>query len=125
MHFEPGRVSPASLPLYERRGAAAEAWASSSWPSSELLQAPHLHPVVEERRAAAHPQSTFSALTNGDLLLGTFAATLPAADVAQKPGGYVLLRLRHADELTGTMIAYASPEGLRHLYPFAVRLRRV
>ncbi|HKO56072.1 MAG TPA: serine hydrolase domain-containing protein [Thermoanaerobaculia bacterium] len=71
-------------------------------------------------------QSTFSALTNGDLLLGTFAATLPAADVAQKPGGYVLLRLvRRGDELTGTMIAYASPEGLRHLYPFVVRLRRV
>lgn len=70
-------------------------------------------------------QSTFKALVNGDLLLGTFAATLPAADVAQKPGGYVLLRLvRRGDTLAGTMIAYASPEGLRHLYPFAVTLRR-
>jgi CubicO group peptidase (beta-lactamase class C family) len=70
-------------------------------------------------------ESTFKALVNGDLLLGTFAATLPAADVAQKPGGYVLLRLvRRGDTLSGTMIAYASPEGLRHLYPFAVNLRR-
>jgi Beta-lactamase len=70
-------------------------------------------------------QSTFGALVNGDLLLGTFAATLPGSDIAQQPGGYVLLRLvRHGDELAGTMIAYASPEGLRHLYPFAVTLRR-
>lgn len=71
-------------------------------------------------------QSTFRALVNGNLLLGTFAATLPAEDVAQKPGGYVLLRLvRRDDELSGTMIAYASPEGLRHLYPFALKLQRV
>ena len=70
-------------------------------------------------------ESTFKALINGDLLLGTFAATLPAADVAQKPGGYVLLRLvRRGDTLSGTMIAYAAPEGLRHLYPFAVTMRR-
>lgn len=70
-------------------------------------------------------ESTFQALVNGDLLLGTFAATLPARDVAQQPGGYVLLRLvRRGDQLSGTMIAYASPEGLRHLYPFPVTLRR-
>jgi CubicO group peptidase (beta-lactamase class C family) len=71
-------------------------------------------------------ESTFQALVNGDLLLGTFAATLPARDVAQQPGGYVLLRLvRRGEQLSGTMIAYASPEGLRHLYPFPVTLRRV
>ncbi len=71
-------------------------------------------------------QSTFAALVNGDLLLGTFAATLPGSDIAQKPGGYVLLRLvRRGDQLSGTMIAYASPEGLRHLYPFPVTLQRV
>ncbi|HYC58421.1 MAG TPA: serine hydrolase domain-containing protein [Thermoanaerobaculia bacterium] len=70
--------------------------------------------------------STFNALVNGDLLLGTIAGTLPGSDIAQKPGGYVLLRLvRRGDQLSGTMIAYASPEGLRHLYPFAVSLRRV
>lgn len=71
-------------------------------------------------------QSTFGALVNGDLLLGTIAATLPGSDIAQKPGGYVLLRLvRRGDQLSGTMIAYAAPEGLRHLYPFPVTLRRV
>lgn len=71
-------------------------------------------------------ESTFKALVNGDLLLGTIAATLPAGDVEQKPGGYVLLRLvRRGDRFSGTMIAYASPEGLRHLYPFPVTLRRV
>ncbi|HET7435918.1 MAG TPA: serine hydrolase domain-containing protein [Thermoanaerobaculia bacterium] len=71
-------------------------------------------------------ESTFKALVNGDLLLGTFAATLPGADIAQKPGGYVLLRLvRRGETLNGTMIAYAAPEGLRHLYPFRVSLRRV
>jgi CubicO group peptidase (beta-lactamase class C family) len=70
-------------------------------------------------------QSTFQALANGHLLLGTFAATLPGQDIAQKPGGYVLVRLvQRGDQLSGTMIAYASPEGLRHLYPFAVMLRR-
>ena len=70
-------------------------------------------------------ESTFGALVNGDLLLGTFAGTLPGRDIAQKPGGYVLLRLvRRGDQLSGTMIAYASPEGLRHLSPFPVTLRR-
>ena len=71
-------------------------------------------------------ESTFKALANGDLLLGTFAATLPGRDIAQKPGGYVLLRLaRRGEQLSGTMIAYAAPDGLRHLYPFPVRLQRV
>ena len=68
--------------------------------------------------------ATFKALVNGDLLLGTFTGTLPGSDVIQKPG-YVLVRLvRRGDRLAGTMIAYATPEGLRHLYPFAVQLRR-
>jgi CubicO group peptidase (beta-lactamase class C family) len=68
--------------------------------------------------------ATFKALVNGDLLLGTFVGRLPSEDVA--PGdGYVLLRLvRRGDSLSGTMIAYASPEGLRHLYPFPVTLVR-
>ena len=52
-------------------------------------------------------------------------ATLPAREVTQKPGGYVLFRLlRRGDQLTGTMIAYASPERLEHLFPFVVTLRK-
>ncbi|MCM2316517.1 MAG: beta-lactamase family protein [Thermoanaerobaculia bacterium] len=71
-------------------------------------------------------ESTFGALLNGDLLLGTFGGTLPGRDIAQQPGGFVLLRLvRRGNELSGTMIAYASPDGLRHLYPFPVKLNRV
>ena len=70
-------------------------------------------------------ESALKPLVNGDLLLGTIAATLPGRDVAQKPGGHVLLRLvRRGDQLNGTMIAYASPEGLRHLYPFPVVMHR-
>lgn len=70
-------------------------------------------------------QATFPVLVNGDLLLATLAATLPASDVAQKPDGYVLLRLlRRGDELSGTAIAYAAEHRLEHLYPFAARLRR-
>jgi CubicO group peptidase (beta-lactamase class C family) len=70
-------------------------------------------------------EATFRALVNGDLMLGTFAATLPANDVAQNAEGYVLVRLvRRGDQLNGTFVAYASPEGLRHLYPFAVTLRK-
>lgn len=69
-------------------------------------------------------ESTFGALANGDLLLGTFAGTLPGRDIAQKPGGYVLLRLvRRGDQLSGTMIAYASRQG-SGIYPFPVTLRR-
>ncbi|UXI70533.1 serine hydrolase domain-containing protein [Tahibacter amnicola] len=65
------------------------------------------------------------ALTQGDLLIGTAVGTLPARDVAQKKGGYILIRLiRHGDTLKGFFVAYAAPEGLRHLYPFAVTLRR-
>jgi len=70
-------------------------------------------------------QATFPMLVNGDLLLATFAATLPASDVAQTPDNYVLLRLlRRGDELSGTAIAYATEQRLEHLYPFAARLRR-
>lgn len=70
-------------------------------------------------------QATFPMLVNGDLLLATFAATLPAADVAQTPGNYVLLRLlRRGDELSGTAVAYATEQRLEHLYPFAARLHR-
>ena len=73
---------------------------------------------------AGPQEATFKALINGDLLLGTFEGTLPGEDVKKEPG-YVLLRLvRRGDTLNGTMIAYASPTGLRHLYPFAVRLER-
>lgn len=69
---------------------------------------------------------SFGALINGDLLVATVAGTLPARDVGQQPGGYILLRLLRRDrQLAGTFIAYASPEGLRHLYPFAVSLRKV
>jgi CubicO group peptidase (beta-lactamase class C family) len=72
----------------------------------------------------ADVETSFKALVNGDLLLGTFAGTLAGRDVIQKPG-YVLLRLvRRGDQLSGTMIAYATPEGLRHLYPFPLTLRR-
>ncbi len=70
-------------------------------------------------------ETTYKALVNGDLLLGTFAADLPSEDVAQNGEGYVLVRLvRRGDRLSGTMIAYASPAGLRHLYPFPVALVR-
>jgi CubicO group peptidase (beta-lactamase class C family) len=70
-------------------------------------------------------QATFGGLLSGDLLLATLPATLPAHDVVQKPGGYVLLRLlRRGDQLRGTMIAYASPERLEHLFPFAVSLKK-
>lgn len=68
---------------------------------------------------------TFPALVNGDLLVATFAATLPAPDVDQTPDGYVLLRLlRRGDELSGAAIAYASEHRLEHLYPFSAHLRR-
>jgi CubicO group peptidase (beta-lactamase class C family) len=71
-------------------------------------------------------QVAFPGLVSGDLLVATLAATLPASDVAQTPDGYVLLRLlRRGEELSGTMIAYASPSRLEHLYPFAARLRRI
>lgn len=74
--------------------------------------------------AFADQKATFKALVNGDLLLGTFAGTLPGEDVIQQPG-YVLLRLvRRGDSLSGTFVAYATPEGLRHLYPFPVTLVR-
>ncbi|HEY0156135.1 MAG TPA: serine hydrolase domain-containing protein [Thermoanaerobaculia bacterium] len=71
-------------------------------------------------------ESALKPLVNGDLLLGTIAGTLPGSDIVQKPGGYVLLRLvRRGERLSGTMIGYAAPDGLRHLYPFPVALERV
>ncbi len=70
-------------------------------------------------------QVTFPALVNGDLLVATFATTLPASDVVQMPDSYVLLRLvRRANELSGAAIAYASAQRLEHLYPFAAHLHR-
>ena len=66
-------------------------------------------------------ESKFGALANGDLLLGTFVGTLDG----QNPDSYVLLRLvRHGEQLNGTMISYAAPEGLRYLHPVPVTMRR-
>jgi hypothetical protein len=70
-------------------------------------------------------QVKFPALMNDDMLVATFATTLPAPDVAQKPNGYVLLRLlHHGDELSGAAIAYSSVHRLEHLLPFRCHLRR-
>lgn len=71
-------------------------------------------------------RTEFRGLVNDDLLVATFMGTLPAADVAQRPGTLVLLRLlREGNVMSGTMVAYASAERLEHLYPFAVRLDKV
>ncbi len=70
-------------------------------------------------------QVKFPALVNGDMLVATFATTLPAPDVVQKPKGYVLLRLlRHGEKLSGAAIAYSSVHRLEHLLPFSCHLRR-
>lgn len=70
-------------------------------------------------------QVIFPALVNDDMLVATFATTLPASDVAQIPEGYVLLRLlRQGNELSGTAIAYASVRRLEHLLPFRCHLRK-
>ncbi len=70
-------------------------------------------------------QVTFPALVNDDMLVATFETTLPAPDIAQKPNGYVLLRLlRHGDELSGAAIAYSSVHRLEHLLPFRCYLLR-
>lgn len=70
-------------------------------------------------------RTTVTGLLNGDLLIATVPGTLPAHDVAQQAGGYVLLRLlRRGDQLAGTMVAYSSLERLEHLYPFPVELRK-
>ena len=70
-------------------------------------------------------QVKFPALVNDGMLVATFATTLPAADVAQEPNGYVLLRLlRSGDELSGAAVAYSSVHRLEHLLPFICNLRR-
>ncbi|MCK5034962.1 MAG: beta-lactamase family protein [Candidatus Sabulitectum sp.] len=70
-------------------------------------------------------QVKFPALLNEDMLVATFATTLPASDVAQIPNGYVLLRLlRQGDELSGAAIAYSSIHRLEHLLPFRCCLQR-
>ena len=70
-------------------------------------------------------QMKFPALINDDMLVATFATTLPAPDIAQRPNGYVLLRLLHqGDELSGAAIAYSSEHRLEHLLPFRCHLRR-
>ncbi len=70
-------------------------------------------------------QVKFPALVKDDMLVATFATTLPAPDVVQKPNGYVLLRLlHHGDELSGAAIAYSSVHRLEHLLPFRCHLRR-
>jgi hypothetical protein len=67
----------------------------------------------------------FTGLINGNVLMATLPGTLPAADVAQHDGGYVLLRLLlNGDVLSGTLVAYASAERLEYLYPFAAKFQR-
>ena len=70
-------------------------------------------------------QVIFPALVNDDMLVATFATTLPSSDIVQEPNGYVLLRLlHHGDELSGAAIAYSSAHRLEHLLPFRCHLRR-
>ena len=70
-------------------------------------------------------QVKFPALVNDDMLIATFATTLPASDILQEPNGYVLLRLLHrGDELSGAAVAYSSVYRLEHLLPFRCHLRR-
>lgn len=70
-------------------------------------------------------QATLRPIVKDGLVLGAFAGSLPVAGVSGGPGRYLLLRLvRHADTLTGALVAYSSEERLEYLLPFAARLER-
>jgi len=64
-------------------------------------------------------------LVKDGLVLGAFEGSLPAAGASPRSGRYLLLRLvRHADALTGALVAYSSEERLEYLLPFPARLER-
>ena len=70
-------------------------------------------------------RTTLKPLVKDGLVLGAFEGSLPAAGVSPGPGRYLLLRLvRHADALTGALVAYSSEERLEYLLPFPARLER-
>jgi len=70
-------------------------------------------------------RATLRPLVKDGLVLGAFAGSLPAAGVSRGSGRYLLLRLvRHANTLTGALVAYSSEERLEYLLPFEARLER-
>jgi hypothetical protein len=68
---------------------------------------------------------SFMTWADDGLVLATLSGRIPGADVASNSPTALLRLFRRGDRLTGFAAAYASPSGLRHLYPFTVQLRRL
>ncbi len=69
-------------------------------------------------------RSTLRAMVHGDSLISGFPGRLPSGDIAASDEPLLLLKLlRTGDRLSGTVVAYSSPQRLDYLLPFPVSLR--
>ncbi len=81
-----------------------------------LLIAPAGQPVVD---------ASARAIVNGDSLVSAMPGRLPSADLEGSGDPLLLLKLvRNGDRIGGAIVAYASPQRLDYLLPFAVGLER-
>jgi len=70
-------------------------------------------------------EASFGGLAYGDSFIGAFAGHLPISLVLARSDPLLLLKLiRTGSQLSGTAVAYSSPERLNYLLPFYIHLQR-
>ena len=70
-------------------------------------------------------EANLSGMVYGASFIGAFPGQLPSRDIDPKTSPLLLLKLIHSGKtLSGTVVAYSSPERLNYLLPFYIRLQR-
>ena len=78
-----------------------------------------------EARSSQSTDASFGGLAYGNSFIGAFVGRLPISAIAAEPNPLLLLKLiRSGQLLSGTVVAYSSPQRLNHLLPFYMHLQR-
>lgn len=73
----------------------------------------------------ANTQAHIKAMVFGDSFISAFAGNLPSKSIAKDDKPLLLLKLvRTKNHLSGSVVAYSSPQRLEYLLPFAIKLER-
>ncbi len=71
-------------------------------------------------------EAKIGAMVFGDSFISGFAGSLPSNDIPADTKPFLLLKLVHTqNRMSGSVVAYSSPQRLDFLLPFAIELERV
>jgi CubicO group peptidase (beta-lactamase class C family) len=74
----------------------------------------------------ASTEAQIKAMVFGDSFISAFAGSLPTNGIAKDDKPFLLLKLvRTNNRLSGSVVAYSSPQRLDYLLPFAIELEQV